>query len=395
MGRYLGRMRTGKLILLNKELIKKILNPFLPFFRAIRFYPQVKKATRDARQLVSLPGIRICYLTSGFPKPPANRFEITNGGAVKLTFLAESFPHSYPNASILYTVSSVYHVAKSSIVTTVKKRRLKIVLNQNGVAYPAWKQNGWEDLNNNLRAVYRQADYLVFQSKFCEVSAKKFLGEINVPNQIIYNAVDLNLYHVKNRKPASKGPIILLGGNQYEKYRFESAIDVLFHTIKLLPDARLIITGRLWGDDPINALAQANEYIKKRNLLGKILFTGSYTQNDAISIFKQADILIHTKYNDPSPNLIAEALSSGLPVVYSDSGGVPELVGPDAGIGIPVPHSWEQISLPDPDAMAQGILSIWENLACFSDAARQKAVEDFGLEKFIKKHKDIFEYILE
>ena len=56
---------------------------------------------------------------------------------------------------------------------------------------------------------------------------------------------------------------------------------------------------------------------------------------------RRADLLLHTKYNDPCPTVVLEAMASGLPVVYSASGGVPELVGEEAGVGIPAPFDWE------------------------------------------------------
>ena len=52
------------------------------------------------------------------------------------------------------------------------------------------------------------------------------------------------------------------------------------------------------------------------------------------------------------PTVVLEALASGLPVVYSASGGTPELVGDDAGVGVPAPLDWEQDHPPAPEALA-------------------------------------------
>ena len=43
-------------------------------------------------------------------------------------------------------------------------------------------------------------------------------------------------------------------------------------------------------------------------------------------------LMPHNAHNDPCPNTVLEALSCALPVVYSNTGGVPELVGPDCGV---------------------------------------------------------------
>jgi glycosyltransferase involved in cell wall biosynthesis len=387
-------MLTGNLILRLKEGIKAALGPFLPWMRSARTFPTHLRAKRFAKSLERDSGTSVCYLTSQFPARPALRSEIAHGGAVKLTFLAEHFPHSYPRASLLYTVSSVDHAGKTAIIREAKQNGLKIVLNQNGVAYPAWSQD-WEVPNYKMREVYNQADFIVFQSEFCRLGAIKFLGVCESPFQIIYNPVDINLYQPAQKTAKHHGPVLLLGGNQYEHYRFETAITVLKHTLSLLPEARLVVTGKLWGDDPLISMEIANRLLRSLGVLDRVEFTGTYTQDAAPGIFHRADILLHTKYNDPSPNLISEALASSLPVVYSASGGVPELVGPDAGIGIEVEQSWEKISQPDPQMMAEAILKIWENQTMYAEAARQRAVEQFRLEKFINAHRELFVRLLE
>ena len=48
------------------------------------------------------------------------------------------------------------------------------------------------------------------------------------------------------------------------------------------------------------------------------------------------------KYKDPCPNTVIEALSCGLPVLYSKSGGLPELVNNSCGVGLTVKNSWER-----------------------------------------------------
>jgi glycosyltransferase involved in cell wall biosynthesis len=310
-----------------------------------------------------------------------------------MIFLAEAFPHSYPQANLIYTVSSVRDVGKAEIVHAAKNKGIKIVLNQNGVAFPAWCKTGWEIINQKHKAVYHQADFIIYQSEFCKLSAQKFLGESLTPSMTLYNPVDLGHYTFFSKNNGHRqGPVLLLGGNQYEQYRFENAALALKETLLLLPETRLIITGKLWDDNQAFAMDTAKRFLSHLGVEKQVEFTGPYSQQDAPKIFGQADILIHTKFNDPSPNLISEILACGLPVVYSASGGTPELVG-DAGIGIDVTQSWETISLANPQKMAAAVAEIWGQYGIWSQKARTRAEMVFSLDIYIQEHRKIFDFV--
>ena len=51
-------------------------------------------------------------------------------------------------------------------------------------------------------------------------------------------------------------------------------------------------------------------------------------------------------YKDNCPTAVLEAMSSGLPIIYSASGGIPELVDNNSGIGLEVESSWSEIKTP-------------------------------------------------
>ncbi len=373
-----------------KEAIRKLLGPLLPIVRFFRALPARLTAIQKAAAFQKSDHKEIFYLTRRFPARPATRTEYSNGGEVKMTFLAESYPHHYPQVDILYAVSSVDHVAKNDIIRQARKKGIKIILNQNGVAYLAWHGAGWEATNTGLRKTYELADFIIYQSEFCKLAAETFLGKASVPHTILYNPVDTNFYKPKTAETQNNAPVLLLGGNQFSRYRFEIAAQTLKEVSRIYPEAFLIVTGNLWGDSQVESKEWAVSYLKKLGLTNRVEFTGRYPQTQATQIFHRANILIHPQYMDPSPNLVCEALACGIPVVYSDSGGTPELVGDKAGVGVKVPVSWEKIGLPDPTLMAKGVFHIWEDYQKISQAARERALESFGLEKFIHAHWEIF-----
>ena len=95
--------------------------------------------------------------------------------------------------------------------------------------------------------------------------------------------------------------------------------------------------------------------------------------------------------NDPCPSVVLEALASGVPVVYPRSGGVPELVGDDAGIGVPHPDGFERDEPPGADALAEAVTRVLADLPVYRAAARARAVDRFSLEPWLDRHAELFE----
>lgn len=138
-------------------------------------------------------------------------------------------------------------------------------------------------------------------------------------------------------------------------------------------------------------MREAKDFIDRERVPDRVEFVGPYSQANAPALLQRAHILLHTKYNDPCPGLVVEALASGLPVVYSASGGVPELVGEDAGVGIPVESTFDRTIPPDAAALADGVERVMASLHAYSLAARQRAVQRFDIEPWLARHAEVFE----
>jgi len=130
------------------------------------------------------------------------------------------------------------------------------------------------------------------------------------------------------------------------------------------------------------------------DITDNVEFVGQYSQNDAPGLYCRADILLHTKWRDPCPGLVIEAMSCGLPVIYSESGGMPELVWATAGIGVPAGGSWEEIDPPDPELLSTAVLQVADRLDWYSENARRCAVERFDLSRYMNQHRSVFEEVL-
>ena len=355
--------------------------------RARNELARLRLAQRDRprrREIARTPprsdGLAVSYGVERMPGPD----EIVGGGWVKFALLAEELPNAPRDFNVLYLGSSSMPLDARALARLARDRGAAFVWNQNGVAYRGWYGTGWQLANREPARLLRAAEHVLFQSAFCKLSADRFYGERAGPWEILHNPVDTERFTPAERRP-DRPLTLLLGGNQYQRYRFEVALDALGK----LPDARLLVSGALsWGTE---AEREGQELVAERRLGDRVELLGAYTRREAPDLFRRADVLLHTKYNDPCPSVVLEAMASGLPVVYSASGGVPELVGEDAGVGIPAPLDWEHDHPPAAEALASGVLEVAEGLEERAAAARRRAVEQFDSRRWIARHRELFE----
>ena len=178
------------------------------------------------------------------------------------------------------------------------------------------------------------------------------------------------------------GPVLVLGGDQTQEYRLELALRTLAAVLRFAPEATLLVTGRL--------VSRAEPLVEELGLHGRVELVGRYSQREAPEFLRRAHLLLHTKVKDPCPSAVIEAMACGLPVVYPASGGTVELVGDEAGIGVPHPDSWERDLPPSPEALAQAVADVLPRRADYAAAATERAVERFALEPWLDRHEELF-----
>ena len=110
-----------------------------------------------------------------------------HGGAVKLLALRDSLPCDEREFSVLYAVSSSIPQCAEALFKLCQERGIKILWNQNGVGYPAWAGRESERFNRPMRRLREMADFVIYQSQFCEDSARRFLGHCEIPSEFLFN----------------------------------------------------------------------------------------------------------------------------------------------------------------------------------------------------------------
>lgn len=133
----------------------------------------------------------------------------------------------------------------------------------------------------------------------------KFRRNFGIPNNTILIGIIGRLVHIKNHKMFFKAAKIFLEQNPGVQTKF-------------------IVVGDGELRDELGA------YCKELRLSGHVIFCGWI--KDAPSVYADIDILTLTSTNEGTPVSIIEAMASSVPVIATDAGGVPDLLGPPDGI---------------------------------------------------------------
>ncbi len=329
-------------------------------------------------------GAKISYAGTE-PRPE----QIVHGGRVKLLALLERFPHCESEFNLIYLVSSALPLHIVDFVKWAKQRGAKLVVNQNGVAFPAWAGGSTSAINRPLAQLLRLADFVVYQSEFCRVSADRYLGPAPCPSQILFNPVDLAAF---TPAPRSTGTWELLSaGTHNQAFRVLGAIETLRILRTARFPARLTIAGQLNWPGAAQAVQAA---IARAELCDQVTLLPPFTQQEALAMLQSTHVLLHPKYADPCPTMVIETLACGVPVVGSHTGGMPELVGEEGGVLVEVPFSYERASFPTPAQMAVAVESIMADWPARSSRARMRAEHLFDRTAWVDEHTRIFDTCL-
>jgi len=163
-------------------------------------------------------------------------------------------------------------------------------------------------------AANRFADFTIFQSRFCLESFQNE-GYESRDYAIIGNGADPEIFHPPDEKRGEPaGPLRLAAsawsGNPKKGH-------ATLAEISEIQGVSITFIGR-WpeGIDP-----------------KQVRCVGALPQPEVAEVLRDQDAFIHAAENDPCPNVVYEALSCGLPVLYRHSGGTPEIA---EGYGMPL-----------------------------------------------------------
>jgi glycosyltransferase involved in cell wall biosynthesis len=194
--------------------------------------------------------------------------------------------------------------------------------------------------------------------------------------EVINNVVDTELFHPGAHRPDGPTRLITVGLLSTERKGLDYLLEALAIVARTRSDWFLDVVGEGMLRPRYEALAQS------LGLAEAVRFHGYQDKATIAQMMRESHLFVLGSRFENSPCVVIEAMASGLPVVATRVGGVPELVSEDVGL-IAEPR--------DPESLAAAIASALTRLGDYDAAAiRQRACDGFSRERIGSRLRDIY-----
>jgi glycosyltransferase involved in cell wall biosynthesis len=153
---------------------------------------------------------------------------------------------------------------------------------------------------------------------------------VRAPMQVVPNTVDLSLFYPGQRSGARAARWRLLTVGLFRK---EKGYPYLLEAIAQLRQRRQDFHLDVVGDGELRPMIERR--IAELGLGDWVTLHGQLPKPTVAEKMRQADVFVLPSLRETFGAVFAEALASGLPVVATQVGGIPEVVGPEHGRLVP------------------------------------------------------------
>jgi glycosyltransferase involved in cell wall biosynthesis len=192
----------------------------------------------------------------------------------------------------------------------------------------------------------------------------------------IANGVDTRHFQPGELPFPRREPIVLCVARLVEDKDHACLLDAFAKVLGQMPEARL----RLVGEGPLEA--KLRDRMAQAPLAGRVELLPAAT--DVAVCCRSARVFALSSRREGMPNVLLEAMASGLPAVATRVGGVPFLLREENGL---------MVQAGDSGGLAEGLLRILrdpELAQRMGRAGRERAERDFSLSAMITAYEDLF-----
>ena len=197
---------------------------------------------------------------------------------------------------------------------------------------------------------------------------------ISVPN-----VVDIEMFSPEKNLPLNNMFIHVSSLDDPQK-NVSGLIRAFAEAQKMEPEIRLNIVGSGRNDEVLHQL------VGQLGLEKNVFFSGLKKGRELANIFRQSTALILFSRYENQPVVILEALCSGIPVISTNVGSIPELISQERGI---------LISPEDEKGLIQAIIKMHKERVTYdSESIRGFAVKQFSKQVIAEKLDSIYQKVL-
>ena len=230
-----------------------------------------------------------------------------------------------------------------SLMNVKKRLGIPMLTSFHGFDLPSVKDN-CSSYQKKLPMLFRVGDLFTVPSQHMKRKLIKWgcpPGKI----RIMYSGIDLNRFTYIEREPKTENITILAVGRLHKKKGFRYLVKAFKKVVEQHPTSQLVIVGEGDERETLKKLISDLKLSRHVRLLGLIPHTEMSELLNQADIFCLPSITTNDGNQEGIPNAIKEAMATGLPIVSTFHGGIPELV----------TDKWEGLLVPEKNV---GLLAI-------------------------------------
>lgn len=276
----------------------------------------------------------------------------------------------------------------------LRRRGIRVVQRLDGMNWVHRVRN--TGLRHYLRAEYGNlvlklirghlADRVVYQSEFARRWWERAQGSVEVPNRVVYNGVDLNIFQPDETQspPLDRIRVLMVEASIMGGYEtglehgiaFARALANQAHS-QNNAKIELMIVGRVV---PKTRLRFEQHLTTARGARPILSWAGLVPAERIPEIDRSAHMLYSADIHPACPNSVIEAMACGTPVIGFDTGALPEIVTSASGEIVPYGSDPWRLETPDIPALAAAATRLLEDYPRYQAGARARAEAAFGLD---------------
>lgn len=218
----------------------------------------------------------------------------------------------------------------------------------------------------------------------------RILGVPKEKIKVLYGGVDLATFRYQTRSFPKRGEVRILSvGRLVMKKGFGTLIEAFARLHRAFPNTTLHIIGYGWDRKEIEELIKKHRLSEVVKLRGKMKITEIEKEMRKAHLFCLASQIAKDGDIEGIPNVLKEAMASGLPVVSTPNGGITELI------------THKETGYLAPEKSVEGLVkglsyflenpTIWKK---YSSKARKTIEDKFDLQKQIELQEKYYDELL-